>query len=57
MLYEVITIELLGTYSDHIAIPEITRNKFFFEIEEAINSLGGEITMYDTLDLELARKP
>ncbi len=50
-------IELLGTYSDHIAIPEITRNKFFFEIEEAINSLGGEITMYDTLDLELARKP
>lgn len=48
---------LLGTYSDHIAIEETTRKKFFSEIEKAINDLGGQITIYDTIDLELARKP
>ena len=30
--------------------------RFFAEIEEAINSFGGEITLYDTIDLQLARK-
>lgn len=49
--------ELLGTYSDHIAIEEKTRKKFFATIEDAINSLGGVITIYDTIDLQLARKP
>ncbi|MBE6716441.1 MAG: class I SAM-dependent methyltransferase [Ruminococcaceae bacterium] len=47
---------LLGTYSDHIAIAESIRTKFFSEIEEAINRHGGEITIYDTIDLQLARK-
>lgn len=47
---------LLGTYSDHIAIEENIRNKFFSKIEEAINRHGGEITIYDTIDLQLARK-
>lgn len=49
-------IELLGTYSDHIAIEESTRRKFFSAIEEAINHHGGTITIYDTIDLQLARK-
>ena len=49
-------IMLLGTYSDHIAIEETIRNKFFSKIEEAINRHGGEITIYDTIDLQLARK-
>ena len=49
-------ITLLGTYSDHIAIEETTRKEFFSKIEEAINRLGGEITIYDTIDLQLARK-
>ena len=49
--------ELLGTYSDHIAIEENTRRKFFAEIEAAINRMGGVITLYDTIDLQLARKP
>lgn len=49
--------ELLGTYSDHIAIEEKTRKKFFFEIEAAIDSFGGKITIYDTIDLQMARKP
>jgi Dimethyladenosine transferase (rRNA methylation) len=50
-------ISLLGTYSDHIALEENIRNKFFSEIQEAIDNLGGQITIYDTIDLQLARKP
>ena len=49
-------IELLGTYSDHIAIEEEIRTEFFAKIEEAINKYGGTITIYDTIDLQLARK-
>ncbi|MBR6740434.1 MAG: class I SAM-dependent methyltransferase [Clostridia bacterium] len=47
---------LLGTYSDHIAIEEPIRAAFFARIEEAIDRHGGFITLYDTIDLELARK-
>lgn len=50
-------ISLLGTYSDHIAIEQNTRKKFFSEIEEAIDNLGAQITIYDTIDLQIARKP
>ena len=50
-------IELLGTYSDHIAIEENTRKKFFSEIEAVIDDFGRQITIYDTIDLQLARKP
>ncbi len=49
--------ELLGTYSDHIAIEENLRKEFFSKIEEAINRYGGSFTLYDTIDLQLARKP
>lgn len=49
--------ELLGTYSDHIAIEETLRKEFFSKIEEAINLHGGSFTLYDTIDLQLARKP
>lgn len=49
-------IELLGTYSDHIAIDEVIRTNFFSKIEDAINDHGGTITIYDTIDLQLARK-
>lgn len=49
-------IQLLGTYSDHIAIEERIRNVFFSKIEDAINRHGGKITISDTIDLELARK-
>lgn len=48
---------LLGTYSDHIAIEEEKRKKFFAEIKNAIDEFGGCITIYDTIDLALARKP
>ncbi|MBQ3048581.1 MAG: class I SAM-dependent methyltransferase [Oscillospiraceae bacterium] len=49
-------VQLLGTYSDHIAIEESIRNMFFSNIERAINDHGGSITIYDTIDLQLARK-
>lgn len=48
--------QLLGTYSDHIAIEESIRKVFFSKIEDAINRHGGIITINDTIDLELARK-
>lgn len=50
-------IELLGTYSDHIAIEDKIRTEFFTKIEEVINQYGGKFTIYDTIDLQLARKP
>lgn len=50
-------IKLLGTYSDHIAIEENIRRKFLKKIEEAINDHGCKITIYDTIDMQLARKP
>lgn len=49
-------IKLLGTYSDHIAIEEKIRTVFFKKIEEAIENHGGTITIYDTIDLQLAKK-
>jgi len=50
-------ITLLGTYSDHIVMEEGLRTEFFHKIAEAIEKHGGEITIYDTMDLQLARKP
>lgn len=49
-------VALLGTYSDHIAIDDEVRIEFFAKIEEAIDRQGGVITIYDTIDLQLARK-
>ena len=50
-------IGLLGTYSDHIALEEHIRMDFFSDIENTIEKFGGKITIYDTIDLQLARKP
>ena len=49
--------KLLGTYSDHIAIEENTRREFLAEIERTINAHGGTLNVFDTVDLQLARKP
>jgi ubiquinone/menaquinone biosynthesis C-methylase UbiE len=48
---------LLGTYSDHLAMDAPLRQAFFSEIKAAILAFGGTVTIYDTIDLELARKP
>ena len=50
-------VQLVGTYSDHVALEEEKRKRFFAEIRQVIERLGGEISIYDTLDLQLARKP
>lgn len=50
-------VQLLGTYSDHIAMDEPLRNDFFAAIADAIRHHGGTFTLYDTIDLQLARKP
>ena len=49
-------IALLGTYSDHIAIPQPQRTQFFSGLHKVISAFGG-ITLFDTIDLQLARKP
>jgi hypothetical protein len=49
-------VSLLGTYSDHIAIEEQKRLKFFAEIQKVIDDFGNKITIYDTIDLQLSRK-
>jgi len=48
--------QLLGTYSDHIALGE-KLEEFLEHVKEEIDLAGGEITIYDTMDLEWARKP
>ncbi|MGI5899044.1 MAG: class I SAM-dependent methyltransferase [Christensenellales bacterium] len=50
-------IGLLNTYSDHIALPPEIKGVFEKEIAEAINNLGGTMTVFDTIDLYLAKKP
>ena len=50
-------VRLLSTYSDHIALEEGARREFFAGIKQAIEKHGGEITIYDTVDLQLARRP
>ena len=49
-------VALLATYSDHIALDKPVRVEFFSRIEAAINRHGGSIHIYDTMDLQLARK-
>jgi len=48
---------LISTYSDHITIEKNIRERFFDAIEEAINRHGGSVSVFDTLDLQMARKP
>lgn len=50
-------VALLGTYSDNLAMKEDVRRCFFAEIQVAIDAHGGRITIFDTIDLQLARKP
>ncbi|MDE7289790.1 MAG: class I SAM-dependent methyltransferase [Oscillospiraceae bacterium] len=47
---------LLRTYPDHMKIEDASRRKLFQGIHSAIVNNGGVITVYYTMDLELARK-
>ena len=46
-------IDRLSTYSDHNSRPP----EFHAKIAAAINAHGGKINVFDTIDLQLARKP
>lgn len=50
-------ISLIATQSDHIVLEESKRDRFYSGIKDAIDSHGGTISLYDTIDLQLARKP
>ncbi len=49
--------ELLNTYSDHSGMAPDVKEKLESEIKEAIRNHGNRLTVYDTIDLYLARKP
>ena len=48
-------INLIKTYSDHNALPELIRLAFEQDMKQAIDEVGGKINIYDTIDLYLAR--
>lgn len=48
---------LLRTYPDHMSLEEDSRKKLFDGIHSAIMQNGGLITVYYTIDLEMAQKP
>lgn len=50
-------ISLIGIYSDHITLDESVKPAFFDGIRRAIEKHGGSITLRDTIELNLARKP
>lgn len=50
-------IALLRTYPDHRKLYASDRKKLFDGIHSAIHKSGGIMTVYYTMDLELARKP
>jgi SAM-dependent methyltransferase len=50
-------IGLLNTYSDHRALPINVKTGLENGIATAINSFGGILYVYDTMDLYLAQKP
>ena len=50
-------IELLNTYSDHIALDKSIQKPFFNAIRTAIEEFGNELIINDTVELYLARKP
>jgi hypothetical protein len=50
-------ISLLNTYSNLASIPEPIKSQFFSKIKAAIQNFNNAVTVYDTIDLHLARKP
>lgn len=48
---------LIGTYSDHRAMPKEWRAAFEADMARELDAIGGEIRIYDTIDLYLARRP
>lgn len=49
-------IELLNTYSDHLALEKLIKSLLFDVIRIAIEEFGNEIIINDIVDLYLAEK-
>ena len=49
--------ELMNTYSGHTTLPNKIKKEFFTKVKGKIIDFGGQITIYDTIDLQLAVKP
>jgi ubiquinone/menaquinone biosynthesis C-methylase UbiE len=49
-------VKLLETMHDHIALDDNLREMLFNDIEATIMQFGNQIKVYDTIDLQLARK-
>ena len=47
----------LATDEDHIQMSETKREAFFNEIRKTLDHFGGKVTLYDTVDLQIAKKP
>lgn len=50
-------IKRIAIQSDKIALEESKKEKLYRGIKAAIDNYGGRITIYDTIDLNLAKKP
>ena len=48
-------VDLIRTYSDHNSLPAEVKNAFENDMKAAVDSVGGSINIYDTIDLYLAR--
>ncbi len=49
-------VALLGTYSDHIALPAERRKKLFFAISKAIDGYGGKLVKHYSCMLAMAKR-
>lgn len=47
----------LTTDADHLVLSETKRAAFFNEIRKTLARYGDKVTMYDTIDLQIAKKP
>ena len=47
----------LATDEDHLQMSETKREAFFNEIRKTLNHYGGTVKLYDTIDLQIAKKP
>ncbi|MBQ3490830.1 MAG: class I SAM-dependent methyltransferase [Clostridia bacterium] len=50
-------LDYLATDADHLEMSETKRTAFFNEIRKTLVRYGGSVTLYDTIDLQIAKKP
>ncbi len=50
-------LDYLATDEDHLMLSETKREAFFNEIRKTLMRYGDKVTLYDTIDLQIAKKP